>query len=136
MHYMNPRVVVAVIVERDGRVLLQQRAIEPRRGFWTFPGGFLEVGEAPAAGAVRETKEEVGLEVTLTELHGVYARPEVGIVLVVYRGNSAAGEAFVGDFESMAVRWYGVDEIPWEELAFATTEQALREFVAGKLGGV
>jgi mutator protein MutT len=134
IHYMNPRVVVAVIVERDGRVLLQQRAIEPRRGFWTFPGGFLEVGEHPAEGAVRETKEEVGLDVALTGLHGVYARPDVGIVLVVYRGTSESGEAFVGDFESMAVSWFAIDEIPWEDLAFVTTEQALRELVAGMRG--
>ncbi|HLB23174.1 MAG TPA: NUDIX hydrolase [Dehalococcoidia bacterium] len=133
-HYMNPRVVVAVIVERGGRVLLQQRAIEPRRGYWTFPGGFLEFGESPADGAVRETKEEVGLDVSLTALHGVYARTDVGIVLVVYRGTSESDDAYVGDFESMAVRWYAIDELPWEELAFVTTEQALREFVAQERG--
>jgi len=130
VHYLNPRVVVAVIVEREGRVLLQQRAIEPRRGFWTFPGGFLEFGEAPADGATRETKEEVGLDVTLTGLHGIYVRKDVGIVLIVYRGTSDSDDAFVGDFESMAVQWYALDDIPWDDLAFATTEQALREFVA------
>lgn len=54
IHYMNPRVVAAVIVEHTGRLLLQQRAIEPRRGYWTFPGGFLEVGETPEAGARRD----------------------------------------------------------------------------------
>ena len=101
---MNPRVVTAVIVEYDGRVLLQQRAIEPRRGYWTFPGGFLEFGEMPEDGARRETKEEVGLDVTIEALHGVYARPDVGIVLVVYRGTSDSDAAIVGDFESMAVR--------------------------------
>ena len=134
IHYLNPRVVVGVIVERDGQVLLQQRAIDPRRGFWTFPGGFLEFGEWPAEGAARETKEEVGLDVTLAGLQGVYARPDVGIVLVVYRGTSTEGEAVVGDFESLAVRWYALDEIPWDELAFDTTEQALREFVAERRG--
>lgn len=135
IHYMNPRVVVAIIVEYEGRVLLQQRAIEPRRGFWTFPGGFLEFGEMPVDGARRETKEEVGLDVTIESLHGVYARPDVGIVLVVYRGASDSDAAVVGDFESMAVEWYAPDEIPWEELAFETTEQALRDWLAWRVAG-
>lgn len=128
-HYVNPRVVVAIIVEHGGRVLLQQRAIEPRRGFWTFPGGFLEVGELPTDGAVRETREEVGLDVTISGLLGVYARPHVGIVLVVYTGTTESDEAVVGDFESMDVRWFAPDEIPWDRLGFETTEQALRYWV-------
>jgi mutator protein MutT len=132
IHYINPRVVAAVIVHRDGKVLLQQRAIEPRRGYWTFPGGFLEVGETPAHGAVRETKEEVGLDVSEITLQGVYARPDVGIVLIVYTGSSDDGEAIVGDFESMAVRWFDVDEIPWNELAFDTTAAALRDWITAR----
>src|SRR6185503_12641070 len=64
IHYLNPRVIAAAIVEHRGRVLLEQRAIDPGRGGWTFPGGFLEFGETAAAGAVREAKEEVGLDVT------------------------------------------------------------------------
>jgi ADP-ribose pyrophosphatase YjhB (NUDIX family) len=129
IHYLNPRVVVSVIVENSGRILLQQRAIEPRRGFWTFPGGFLEVGETAEAGALRETKEEVGLDVQLQGLHGVYTRKAVGIVLVVYRGTSDSDAAVVGDFESIAVEWFSPDQIPWAGLAFETTEQALREWV-------
>jgi mutator protein MutT len=132
VHYVNPRVVVAIIVEHDGKVVLQQRAIETRRGYWTFPGGFLEVGETPEAGALREVKEEVGLDVTITGLLGLYTRSTVGIVLVVYTGTSATGDAIVGDFESMAVRWYAPDEIPWSDLAFETTEQALRDWVAAR----
>jgi ADP-ribose pyrophosphatase YjhB (NUDIX family) len=132
IHYMNPRVIAAVIVEHGGRVLLQQRAMEPGLGGWTFPGGFLEIGETPGAGAVREAKEEVGLEVTLGALLGVYARPEVGIVMVVYEGTTASDAAYVADAESLAVGWYAVDEIPWAELAFDTTAQALREWVAAR----
>jgi mutator protein MutT len=130
IHYMNPRIIAAVIVEHGGRVLLQQRAMEPGLGGWTFPGGFLEIGETPAEGAIRETKEEVGLDVELGALLGVYARPQVGIVMVVYEGTSVTDAAYVADHESSAVRWYGVDEIPWPELAFDTTEQALRDWVA------
>lgn len=135
IHYMNPRVVTGVIVEYDGRVLLQQRAIDPRRGYWTFPGGFLEFGEMPEDGARRETKEEVGLDVIIEALHGVYARPDVGIVLVVYRGTSESDSAVVGDFESMAVQWYAPEEIPWAELAFETTEHALRDWIAWRVTG-
>jgi ADP-ribose pyrophosphatase YjhB (NUDIX family) len=129
IHYMNPRVIAAVIVEHAGRVLLQQRAMEPGLGGWTFPGGFLEIGETPGAGAVREAKEEVGLEVTLGALLGVYARPEAGIVMVVYEGTSSSDAAYVADAESLAVRWHSVDDIPWTELAFDTTAEALREWV-------
>lgn len=130
IHYMNPRVIAAVIVEHGGRVLLQQRAMEPGAGGWTFPGGFLEVGETAEEGAAREAKEEVGLDVTIDRLHGVYTRPEVGIVMVVYEGVSATDAAYVADHESTAVRWYDADAIPWADLAFDTTEQALRHWVA------
>jgi ADP-ribose pyrophosphatase YjhB (NUDIX family) len=132
IHYLNPRVVAAVIVEYEGRVLLQQRAMEPRRGFWTFPGGFLEIGETPAEGAIREAKEEAGLDVTLGRLQGVYTRTTAGIVLVVYEGLAASPDARVADAESLAVAWYDADAIPWGELAFETTEQALRDWVEAR----
>lgn len=130
VHYENPRVVAAIIVSHGGRVLLQQRAIDPRAGFWTFPGGFLEVGESTEQGAARETLEEVGLDVAPSALVGVYSRPQVGIVLVAYEGESASDAAVVGDAESLQVRWYAPEEIPWADLAFETTEAALRDWLA------
>ncbi len=129
IHYMNPRVVATIIVSHRGRVLLQQRAISQRAGFWTFPGGFLELGETPEQGAVRETREEVGLEVHPSALLGVYARPEVGIVLVVYEAESATDAAYVADPESLQVRWFTPADIPWPDLAFDTTEAALRDWM-------
>ena len=130
VHYMNPRVIAAVIVEHNGRVLLQQRAMEPGRGGWTFPGGFLEIGETPEAGAIREAKEEVGLDVNLGRLQGVYARPDVGIVMIVYEGASTSDAAYVADHESTAVGWYDAGAIPWSDLAFDTTIQALHDWLA------
>jgi ADP-ribose pyrophosphatase YjhB (NUDIX family) len=130
IHYLNPRVVAAIIVSHRGRVLLQRRAIDPRAGYWTFPGGFLEVGETAVEGARRETLEEVGLEVAPSQLIGVYTRPQVGIVLVAYAGEAPSDAAVVGDFESSEVRWFDVDAIPWPELAFETTEAALRDWIA------
>src|SRR3990172_4743437 len=97
IHYMNPRVVASIIVEHAGRVLLQLRAQEPRAGFWTFPGGFLEIGETVQQGALRETKEEVGLDVDLHGLLRGYTRPDVGIVLVVFEATSKSGDAVIGD---------------------------------------
>ncbi len=130
IHYMNPRVVAAIIVWRGRSVLLQQRANEPRAGYWTFPGGFLEMGELPAHGAARETLEEVGLAVEPAALVGVYGRADIGIVLVAYSGESPAGEAYVADPESLQVRWFDIDNIPWQELAFETSEAALRDWIA------
>jgi len=130
IHYMNPRIIAAVIVEHGGRILMQRRAMEPGAGLWTFPGGFLELGETPGDGAIREAKEEVGLDVTLGPLSGVYARPDVGIVMVVYEGTSTTDAAYVADHESLVVRWCDIGAIPWAELAFETTEQALRDWVA------
>lgn len=130
VHYMNPRVVAAAIVEYGGRLLLQRRAIEPSRGQWTFPGGFLEVGETPETGAIRETKEEVGLEIEILNLLGVYSRPHVGIVLVVYDTRSSHGHAIVADSESLEVQWFAPEEIPWPDLAFETTAHALHDWIA------
>ncbi len=135
IHYLNPRVVAAIIVSNRGRVLLQRRAIEPRAGYWTFPGGFLEIGEAAEEGARRETLEEVGLDVVPERLVGVYTRPQVGIVLVAYAGESVTDAAFAADFESSEVRWFSPDAIPWGDLAFETTEAALRDWLPSPTTG-
>jgi ADP-ribose pyrophosphatase YjhB (NUDIX family) len=129
VHYLNPRVVAGIVVSNRGRVLLQRRAIEPRAGYWTFPGGFLEVGETVHEGARRETLEEVGLDVEPTSLVGVYTRPQVGIVLVAFAGESASDAATAADFESSEVGWFAFDAIPWADLAFETTEAALRDWL-------
>ena len=132
VHYINPRVVAAIIVSNAGDVLLQRRAVEPRAGFWTFPGGFLELGESVEDGARRETLEETGLDVRPERLVGVYSRPHVGIVLVAYAAASVSRNAIVGDAESSEVRWFAASEIPWEELAFETTQHALRDWLRTK----
>jgi ADP-ribose pyrophosphatase YjhB (NUDIX family) len=130
VHYLNPRVVAAIIVSHRGKVLLQQRAVAPRAGYWTFPGGFLELGETVEEGAARETLEEVGLEVAVERLIGVYSRPQAGIVLVAYAGEAKSDAAIVGDAESQQVRWFAADAIPWDDLAFETTAAALRDWLA------
>jgi ADP-ribose pyrophosphatase YjhB (NUDIX family) len=129
IHYINPRVVAAIIVSHGANVLLQRRALNPRAGFWTVPGGFLEIGETAAEGARRETLEETALAIDQVQLVGVYSSPHSGIVLIAYAAESATRDAIVGDAESLEVRWFQASDIPWQELAFDTTEQALRDWL-------
>lgn len=134
IHYLNPRVVAAAIPELDGadrqrRLLLLRRAIEPRRGAWTPPGGFVEVGETTEEAATRECEEEVGLPIDVTGLVGVYSRPVVGIVVVVYRALALRQEPRLG-VEALEARWFTAETIPWDDLAFETTVRALRDWVA------
>ena len=137
IHYLNPRVVASVLPELDGadgvRLLLMRRALAPRRGFWTPPGGFVELGESTEEAALREGQEEVGLPLELIGLLGVYSRPAVGIVVVAYRGRALHGEPQPGE-EALEARWFAPDAIPWEDLAFETTLRALRDWVAGLRG--
>jgi ADP-ribose pyrophosphatase YjhB (NUDIX family) len=130
VHYINPRPVAGTIPVRrdDGHILLVRREIEPRVGYWVFPGGFMDVGETAEEAAARETLEEACLEVVDLSLVGVFTRSGPGVVVIVYEG-TAVGEAAAGD-ETSEVRWFAPHEIPWEELAFDSTEAALRAWVA------
>ena len=132
--YVNPKLIVGLIPERRGRVLLMRRAIEPRYGAWTFPGGFMEIDETVEECAVRETREEVGVEVRLDALVGVYSRPGPvgpGIVSIVYRGRVTGGRVDVGR-EALEARWFRPEEIPWDELAYETTRWALRDWLKAR----
>jgi len=135
VHYINPRPVAGTIpVRADGKILLGRRDIEPRRGFWVFPGGFMDVGETAEEAAIRETREEVHLDVGNLELIGVFTRVEPGVVVIVYAAE-ALGEAEVGD-ETSEIGWFGADEIPWAEIAFDSTEAALQAWVGRRAGMV
>lgn len=127
IQYRNPIAVGAVILERDGAVLLLRRANPPRAGAWVFPGGFVEPGETVAAAALRECREETDVEARINSLLGVYDRPGPGVVIVVYRATVTAGEPRAGH-EATDVRWFTADQIPWDDLAFDTTVAALREW--------
>jgi ADP-ribose pyrophosphatase YjhB (NUDIX family) len=132
--WRNPRVVVGTLPVSAGRVYLARRAIEPAIGRWTYPGGFLEVGESAQEGARRETEEETELRIEVGRLIGVYSRPHVGIVTIVFEATVVGGEPSPAA-ETSEVRDFGADEIPWDELAFSTVESALRDWVASRPGG-
>jgi ADP-ribose pyrophosphatase YjhB (NUDIX family) len=128
--YVNPRLVVTTIpVTEDGHVLLIRRGLEPGRGLWAQPGGFLEVDETVTEGAIRETLEETGLQVVPGEIVGLYARLEAAVIVLVYEARVVGGEARTGP-EALDVRAFPPEEIPWPEIAFRTTWYALIDWLA------
>jgi ADP-ribose pyrophosphatase YjhB (NUDIX family) len=129
--YVNPKLVVGVIPERRGRILLLRRAIEPRVGTWTFPGGFMEIDETAEEAAAREAHEEAGVHVRVVDLVGVYSRPGFGVVSIVFRGTVGAGKAEAGR-EALEVRWFLPEEIPWDDLAYETTRWALSAWIESR----
>ena len=131
--WRNPRVVVGAVPIAGGQLYLARRAIEPAKDRWTYPGGFLELGESAQEGARRETEEETELRVEIGPLIGVYSRPHVGIITVVYEASVVGGRPEPAA-ETSEVRAFSVDEIPWDELAFSTVESALRDWVASLPG--
>jgi ADP-ribose pyrophosphatase YjhB (NUDIX family) len=131
--WRNPRIVVGTIPVDGGRIYLARRAIEPAKGRWTCPGGFLELGEAAQEGARRETEEETELRVEIGRLVGVYSRPHAGVVTIIFEATVVGGSPEPAA-ETSEVRAFGPDDIPWGELAFSTVESALRDWVASLPG--
>ena len=127
--YVNPRMVVTTLpVTDEGKVILLRRGIEPGYGAWAQPGGFLEIDETAAQGAVRETLEETGYKVDLTRIVGLYSRPQAGIVVVAFEARVTGGAAQTG-LEALEIMAFGPDEIPWQGIAFNTSIWALRDWV-------
>ncbi|HEY7908521.1 MAG TPA: NUDIX hydrolase [Thermomicrobiales bacterium] len=116
--YLDPKLAAAVIIADERGILLQQRAMEPRRGLWTFPSGYVDRGEQVERAAEREVREELGLPVRLTHLLGVYSEPGNPVVLVVYTGE-VRGDATptIQEEEISAVGYFRPDDLP--PLAFA-----------------
>ncbi len=131
IHYENPRVVVSAVAEWEGRILLCRRAIAPRVGHWTVPGGFMEIAETAPEGAIRETLEETGASIEIRDLLAVYSLPHIGQVHLVYRARLLAPHIETGA-ESLEVRLYEEDAIPWDDLAFPTNEWALRHYLRAR----
>ena len=127
--YVNPRLVVTCLPVTDaGDVMLLRRGIEPGRGLWAQPGGFMEIDETVEAGAVRETLEETGLLVEPGHIVGLYTRPEAAIVVIAFEARIVGGAATLTP-EALEVRPFAPEAIPWPEIAFRTSEWALRDWV-------
>jgi len=125
--YLNPKIVVGSIVVSGNEILLCKRAIEPRKGYWTLPAGYLELGETAEDGAKREAKEEACAEIVIDRVLAVYSIPRISQVQIMFRARLAAPEIAAGP-ESEEVRLFGWEEIPWADLAFPSVGWALRHF--------
>jgi ADP-ribose pyrophosphatase YjhB (NUDIX family) len=133
--YANPKVVTGCIPIFEDKILLCRRGIEPRLGFWTIPGGYMENGESVEAAAAREAFEETGAQVQILNLHAMLSVPKISQVHVFFLADLLTFE-FDGGEESLEVRMFTEAEIPWDELAFQTTHFFLRHFFEDRKNGV
>ena len=129
VHFVDPKVAAAVLLECDGKVLLTRRVNDPRRGLWVTPGGFVDADEAPTAAAARECEEETGLKIEIVELLDVLSTrgfPNSATIVIFYRGKVIGGELRAGD-DADRVEWFGPDELP--EIAFESTKTVLERWM-------
>lgn len=132
--YRNPKVVVGAVCADGDRVLICRRAIDPRRGFWTIPAGYLELNESTAEGAMREAREEAGAEIAIESLLAVYSVPRISQVQVIYAARLLSPEVKAG-IETLETRLALWDEIPWDDIAFPSVRWALGHWRELKAGG-
>jgi mutator protein MutT len=130
--YLDPKLAVAVLIARDGLLLLGKRGPGAREaGKWSFPAGFVERGERVERAAVREAREETGLEVAVGDLVGLYSSEGETVVLAVYEATFAAGEPRAGD-DLVEVGWFAISELP--ELAFPRDQRIVEEWLSSRPG--
>jgi ADP-ribose pyrophosphatase YjhB (NUDIX family) len=123
--YENPKIVVGSVVADHGRVLLCRRAIEPRRGYWTLPAGYLELGETAEAGAIREAFEEAEAHIVLDGILAIFSISRIGQVQLIYRARFTDGPEFGAGPETAEVALFAWDDIPWSEIAFPSVRWSL-----------
>jgi 8-oxo-dGTP diphosphatase len=133
--YQDPKLAACSIVEVESRIVLLQRGIQPQKGKWVIPGGFVDRGEEVKAAAIRETEEECGIRTRIKDLLGIYSYPGTLVVVVVFVAEYLSGKIAARD-ESLDMRLAAPEEIPWDELAFQSTTDALKDYVAKKMRNV
>jgi len=131
--YLDPKIAVGTIIRADDdRLVFVRRGIEPGYGKWVFPGGYVDRGEPLPVAAVREAKEECGLDVRLDGLVNIYSYAGRAPVIVVYAATATGGSLCVDD-ESLETALFDRGAIPWDDLAFPSTREGLRDFLEGRL---
>ena len=135
IHYENPKIVVGSVPEYQGRILICKRGIEPRQGYWTIPAGFMENDETLEAGAAREAQEEALINVEIGSLLLVANVTHARQVHIFFRSRMRSPD-FGITHESLEVKLVDEKDIPWSELAFPSTEYALRRYVEDRAAGV
>jgi len=126
VYFPDPKVAVAVVIEKDGRLLFVQRAVNPFKGLWTLPAGFLDAGEDPVDASSREVREETGLEIEISELIGIISGQEYAKgahLVLVYRASIMGGELKPGD-DAARAEFFKLDNLP--PMAFQSTSEILR----------
>jgi 8-oxo-dGTP diphosphatase len=126
--YQDPKVVAGAIFTLNGGVVLLKRGVEPAMGKWVFPGGYVDRGETVEEAALRETREESQLEIVIGSLLNVYSYPRSPNIIIVYAARIAGGKLAAGD-ESVEAATFLPGDIPWDDLAFDSTRDALKEYI-------
>jgi 8-oxo-dGTP diphosphatase len=130
--YLDPKIAVGTVIRMpDQKIVLVRRAIEPGYGKWVFPGGYVDRGEEITLAAIREAREESGLEVRLDHLINIYSYAGRAPIVVVYAATSVGGSLAVDD-EGLEARAFAPALIPWDELAFRSTREALKDYLANE----
>lgn len=135
IHYQNPRLIVGTLPVYGDQVLLCRRAIEPRKGFWTLPAGFMENGETTVEGAVRESWEEARAKLSNEKLYRLFDLSYIDQVYMFYLADLVDGEFSAGP-ESLDVKLFNEADIPWDEIAFGVVVDTLKEFFADRKKGL
>jgi ADP-ribose pyrophosphatase YjhB (NUDIX family) len=134
--YLDPKVAVGTIIRTvDHGIVLCRRAIEPGYGRWVFPGGYVDRGEKLEEAAVREAREECGLDVELEGLVSLHSYRGKTPIIIVWAARQVGGELKVGDEESLEVRAFTAETVPWDDLAFESTREALRTYFDSRDSG-
>jgi ADP-ribose pyrophosphatase YjhB (NUDIX family) len=129
--YIDPKIAVGTIISTaEGRLILVRRAIEPGYGKWVFPGGYVDRGEPLTTAAIREAREECGLDVRLDGLVNIYSYAGRAPVIVVYAATALSGQ-LCGDDECLETAEFDSSGIPWDDLAFQSTHEGLRDYLSG-----
>ncbi len=134
IHYQNPKVVVGCLPEWEDKILLCKRAIEPRYGLWTLPAGFMENNETVEQGAARETWEEAQARLENLSLYSLFSLPHISQVYMIFRAK-LCDLTYAAGVESLDVRLFGEDEIPWDELAFPVIHKTLTHYFEDRASG-
>lgn len=131
IHYRNPNIVAGTLPVWQNKILLCRRAIEPRYGFWTLPAGFMELGETMEEAALRESREEAHANVAIEDIYTIISLPSIDQVYVMYRARLLDLDFHAGA-ESLEVRLFEEQDIPWQQLAFRTIHYTLQNYVADR----